>query len=738
MYDVANPSLISDLRDIDIVNEYIPGGVIIAKTDPDFTILEANRGYFNLVGYSKEEIFELYQNKGFLTLHPDDVNEAVVSFNEQIQDNRDKSFSIKSRLINKEVGYKWVHFTGRLVYDKLGQELICFLLVDISDHLRILEQFQKEQAFNSMIASLTDDAFFDCDLLTKTMRYSKNLAERLGIDEIIYNYPKPLFEKNLISNHSLSLFQDRFMNAEEDIVEEELHLILPDNTDVWYLCHYNIIKDDLGRPIRSIGKLTDITKQRAKIDELSNKAQRDQLTGLYNKVTTEFMIKEILKRRSNDDKHALLIIDIDNFKNINDRLGHLYGDIVLTQLAESLKPIFRSDDIIGRVGGDEFFVFLKNYKTTEVLKAKAAEICNLFSRTYSEHHASVSISASVGIALCPEHGIEFNTLYKNADAALYITKAAGKSSYTLFEAGTVQANASIRTKIDSSGLNKSFKDHRVEYVFKLLYDSENPVASVGAVLQLISESFGFSRGYIFENSVDGKFTSNTYEWCADGISPEIQNLQNIPIESVTTSMDSFKRTGMFILKSLDDLPQIERDVLEPQGILSMFQFGIMDGRKPVGLIGFDDCVKERIPAEQEIDEICTICHVLATFLLKQRGAERELSHYQAVETVLNSINSYAYVIDKNNYTVLYENEMVKQLTGGPSVGKKCHMVYRGNQEPCADCPMSFLTEAKNSHTMEIHNTKYDIYVRADATGILWADGVDACLVNSVDITEYKK
>jgi len=128
-----------------------------------------------------------------------------------------------------------------------------------------------------------------------------------------------------------------------------------------------------------------------------------------------------------------MFIDIDNFKGVNDSLGHLYGDSILIQLADTLKPMFRTNDIIGRIGGDEFFVFLKDLYSEKLISDKAKEICKQFHRVYEENGVSCEISASIGIAVFPKHGYTLDTLYRNADTALYLSKEKGKNGFTIFD-----------------------------------------------------------------------------------------------------------------------------------------------------------------------------------------------------------------------------------------------------------------------------------------------------------------
>ncbi len=221
---------------------------------------------------------------------------------------------------------------------------------------------------------------------------------------------------------------------------------MPNGEFNWIEISMAIIKDEKGKPFKGIGTIQNIQELIQREEYLRQKAERDQLTGLYNKKTTELLIKRILAdRRYISGNHALIIIDVDNFKSINDKLGHLYGDLVLSSLSEKLKPIFRADDVIGRVGGDEFFVFLKGFNDISLVKAKAKEIGDLFRNTYTEGDVIVNISSSIGIAISPEHGTDFDSLYKNADIALYNTKAKGKNNYTVYDGQTSYSYQSSRT-----------------------------------------------------------------------------------------------------------------------------------------------------------------------------------------------------------------------------------------------------------------------------------------------------
>ena len=184
--------------------------------------------------------------------------------------------------------------------------------------------------------------------------------------------------------------------------------------------------------------LRDVDKFKKEVEELQFRAQVDLLTGLYNKVTTEKFIRKYLNNNARVGKHALIICDLDNFKKLNDTLGHAKGDRLLKGFTENLKLSFRKDDIVGRVGGDEFIIFLKNVKSNEAILSKIeavqkalADYRDINSRQ-GEQVCIADISVSFGVAFSPEDGITFEELYEKADTALYLSKSRGKGRLTIF------------------------------------------------------------------------------------------------------------------------------------------------------------------------------------------------------------------------------------------------------------------------------------------------------------------
>lgn len=176
-------------------------------------------------------------------------------------------------------------------------------------------------------------------------------------------------------------------------------------------------------PVRMIGIISDVNDMKAKTEILENKIKLDMFTGLYDKKHSEELIKEVLYKEPNK-KHGFIIFDIDNFKNINDTYGHAAGDEIIQSVSENLKRIFRNTDIIGRFGGDEFVVLMKDIQDKNLLVSKLEKLLD-------NSDNSFMVTKSIGAAIFPTDAVDFAGLLKKADEALYKSKQ-HKNMFTLF------------------------------------------------------------------------------------------------------------------------------------------------------------------------------------------------------------------------------------------------------------------------------------------------------------------
>lgn len=191
--------------------------------------------------------------------------------------------------------------------------------------------------------------------------------------------------------------------------------------------------DENGKVNGIVAIINNITEMQKLRLELEKRSKTDQLTGLFNKQATEELIAQTLeKSKVHKGTGALLMIDVDNFKYINDNFGHIAGDRVLMAIGNIIHDSFKGMDITGRIGGDEFMVFLNEIKHADTALHLAANISDKARHLFPNEPLGKHVTLSIGIALFPEHGKDFEELYRAADKALYYVKEHGRDFYRLY------------------------------------------------------------------------------------------------------------------------------------------------------------------------------------------------------------------------------------------------------------------------------------------------------------------
>ena len=254
----------------------------------------------------------------------------------------------------------------------------------------------------------------------------------------------------------------RIHEAERDLLEHlrsfvkegginyssELRFIGHNGEYSWYRLSGTIIFDkDEKTPIKFIGNLVNVNAQVIHEQELKTQAETDLLSGLLNKIYMEKSVTKFIGENKDTTFGAFFIIDLDNFKQVNDRLGHSFGDQAICDTATKLSLVFSEKDFIGRIGGDEFCVFLCIRNTIQnplaIVEEKANTLKSILAEYYSNEEESVHVTPSIGISLFPEQASSYKDLFKRSDIALYHVKNSGKNNFAIYNDSMKNAGESV-------------------------------------------------------------------------------------------------------------------------------------------------------------------------------------------------------------------------------------------------------------------------------------------------------
>lgn len=694
-------------KELSLVYDNMPGGIVRCyHSGGKWKLVSANRGFYELADVSAEDFEGKYGG---------DVLGFVLSL---LQEGKRKEF--ENKIVGGEPfetelkfgtlrGYpRWVCFSVEFVKNEDAEIEIVATISDITDIKLADEELHISKEQFDIVKKITNIIFFEWDAETKKVSHSANILDFFDIGERDDDFPNNLLGKSTFSKDDadelIALFEQMKEGLKEGVYEARLTNRFEDL--VWYKISMTSILDETGQTIKVVGVLNDIDEQKKRLLQAEEIAMRDPLTQLYNKTTTKDLIERFIE--GGRGRGGMLLLDIDSFKQINDTRGHLYGDAVLSELAHTIKTLFRDSDIIGRIGGDEFVVFMSNIKDDSIITKKALRILESFRNTFRKNEIGHGITCSIGISLFPEHGSSFDELMRKADISLYRSKHAGGNRFVFFsdeEEGELMLSSMPReiTEINSThGLvQKNFRENVAEYILKLFYQYDDVDVAVPILLDLVGKSFKMGRIEVSAFSDDQTYYEILYEWCDDGVEA-LKPGGPVSADEWPMIKPHLDENGIIICADVEKgVPDfLEKDNMRERGVKSAMLCYIVEKDRRRAVLGFEYFKEKHVFSPEEKDIIKTISDTVSLFTLRERERSEyweSISVIKNREAVLDETDEIVYVSDARTYELLYLNKAGRLLHGNAGKcyrGCKCHKFLYGYDRPCQFCTMDLLSKDK--------------------------------------------
>jgi len=289
--------------------------------------------------------------------------------------------------------------------------VVIILVVVIINNVRVSRQLKEQNKKYEVLSQISNEYIFEYHVRNQKLTLADHFRN-------LFSTPESIAQ---VTN----LLKQALLDQKTDWSNHIIQLHLPDGQTGYFKAINTHIYNRRGNTDYIIGKLVDVSEEVLEKEALLVKAQTDGLTGLYNATTTRDLIAERIQKKNPHALDAFILMDCDSFKGINDTEGHFVGNQVLEEIATRLRQTFRNTDILGRIGGDEFSVYLKDVPSVDFVREKCMHLNNQIGKIATTY-GRVNVSLSIGIALVtgPE---PYDALFKKADEALYQAKGKGKS-----------------------------------------------------------------------------------------------------------------------------------------------------------------------------------------------------------------------------------------------------------------------------------------------------------------------
>ncbi len=400
---------------------------------------------------------------------------------------------------------------------------------------------------------------------------------------------------------------DRMMMDRKESIFEYREQATDGAEPVWRRTMLSIYYSPTNGTIRLIAFIKDISEEKRVVQVLQEKAQKDSMTGLYNKKASQELVDQYLSQKG--AAGVMFMVDIDNFKSINDSFGHTVGDLCIQKTAENLRRIFRPTDIIGRVGGDEFVIFMKGILDHDLIIKRARDVCDVFAQVEKQFDREFRFTTSIGIVVAQDGRQQYAELFRKADIALYDSKLQGKNTYTFYNGSMDQKDVLFgHTEIDSEQARLPMVAQVLTaHTMHILEETKDSEQVLSDVLSMVGSCFGVSRCYLV---LHGALQA---AWNREGIAG-----CTVP-DFARQDTARFGADGVFLLRSRIEAEEKWMDILEGCAIHSVLQCALYDKHQHiVGYLGYDDCCEGNdSTTPDQVVTLQVIAQTLAAYLTRE-------------------------------------------------------------------------------------------------------------------------
>lgn len=694
-----------------------------------------NEGMFRMLGYSRTQGMKLI-SKLEMSIIPEDLQIFYQGIEDVLKD--DGAVDIEFRTVTGSGGLRWLHTRANLYSREESKYTIVAVVEDITERKNVEEELRQQAERLHILSEAAGGKILDYNARTDVMVFKSSSEYDMSGEQIIRKYFEN-FEEDIIHEddkaYFKSIFRGLLTSPKNETIEYRTKRFDSDYT--WYQLNLTSLLGPEGYVTRIVGRIINIHEKKLKELDLLLRAEKDALTGLYNKGAAIQLIENAINDSKKDTLNALMIIDLDNFKEVNDLMGHAQGDQVLVDTADVLNDIFKGGDIVGRIGGDEFVVFMKNLNAISNADILAGKVVRNVDFSFDYEDRQIHVTCSVGVAIFPYHGSDYEELFNKADKAVYTAKANGKNGYRIYDAATTMVYHATRRNTEYNPekgmeMNRSIED----LVMQVLFEDKVMESALKSAIELITTQYGFHRGYICGN--DTLPISRTVHFAVEGYETGRETDEQYELKRVVSEIlfEFFQKVS--IIHDYDLTAAEMHDYFQSEGIKSMLYYPITSHGEFQGAIIFENHKDVQLEfTDNEKEEIRSLMRIVEAHIL-QIGLMDRLQDFVTQIAIFDNFDSYVYIVNPDTYELSFVNKKVLVGTPEVKIGNICYKALQNRDTPCDNCIIKNLDKGDphSRCTSEIFNYSLRCWSRCSASWLECKEENGLVLINAIDISEY--
>lgn len=543
-----------------------------------------------------------------------------------------------------------------------------------------MEQIECEKERFKALASVGIKRVFEYNIKDDIFMTARSSEGKYGQESYVKDFKKAVKQYRYVLYDDWDLFDGFINDCINGVPIIEINMRLRDkNGDYkWYLIRGKMINNEKKLSLKMIGTMENIDEIKRMEIRQTDENMRDPLTKLYKRSYAKQLIQKFLKKQSCSEYAGFLILDIDNFAILNEKMGNAFGDAILKNIAADIETLFYSSDVIGRVGGDEFVILMKNIKSVNDIDKKIKEIQKVINRTYIGETMNFGSTVGVGASVFPIDGVDYDVLYEKAEKALFHAKGAGKNCYGFYDAENEKIYKEYKLEEKHFKIQEAEKHHKelgvassdslIELAFKLIEESKDTDSAINLLLRQVARQMNLG-GICIRERVNNEYKLLYPYQCCMSIdwNHEETECMEYTKEQWDTMLEKFRAGNGIICTS--DTADTENDAIQElffaYGARSYARCAFYDKGEFAGNIDFVDFNNERKWSREDIMTIRAVTNVVSAYLLKMKAYEEasntveRLTGYDSItglykyEKFLSLISEYIENAPHGNYAIAY-------------------------------------------------------------------------------------